>query len=203
MCLIGARLWERGLIGAAEGNLSARLTEETLLCTPAGLSKGHLKEDDLVEIDLEGSSLNGKKPSSEIKLHLGIYRERPDCQAVIHAHPPTATGFTVAEEDFPDDVLPESAVVLGHVITIPFAMPGTEEVPRSLSPHLKSAKAFLLSHHGAVVLGKSLEDAYNRMETLERVARILLTAKLLGGPKRLHHEGFERLLAENLHGRLE
>src|SRR5688572_7711734 len=203
MCLIGARLWERGLIGAAEGNLSARLTDKTLLCTPAGLSKGHLQETDLVEIDLNGNPIKGGKPSSEIKLHLGIYRERPDCQAVIHAHPSTATGFTVAEEDFPDDVLPESAVVLGPVVTIPFAMPGTEEVPRTLAPHLKAAKAFLLSHHGAVVLGKSLEDAYNRMETLERVARILLTAKLLGGPKRIHHEGFERLLAQNLHGRLE
>jgi L-fuculose-phosphate aldolase len=203
MCRIGALLWERGLIGAAEGNLSARLADGTLLCTPSGLSKGHLRAEDLVVISLEGHPLNGGLPSSEIRLHLGIYRERPDCQAVIHAHPPTATGFSVAEVPFPNDVLPESAVVLGPVVTVPFAMPGTDEVPDSLAPHLPNGKTFLLGHHGAVALGRDLQDAFNRMETLERVARILLTAHALGGPKRIAHPGFERLLAEHLHGRLE
>jgi L-fuculose-phosphate aldolase len=202
MCRVGARLWKRGLIGAAEGNLSARLGPETLLCTPSGKSKGHLTPDDLVAIGLDGQAADGKSPSSEIKLHLGIYRERPDCQAVVHAHPSTATGFTVAEVPFPDDVLPEAAVVLGKVVSVPFAMPGTDEVPESLRPHLAEAKTFLLGHHGAVVLGKDLEDAYNRMETLERIARILLTAHLLGGAKRVEHEGFRALLDKHLHGRL-
>lgn len=203
MCRIGARLWERGLVGAAEGNLSCRLGEDRLLCTPGGLSKGHMTPGDIVEIDLLGTPVAGGRPSSEIRLHLGIYAERPDCQAVIHAHPTTATAFSVAEVPIPDDMLPEAAVALGPVVTVPFAMPGTDEVPNSIRPFLHKAKAFLLGHHGAVVLGRSLEDAYNRMETLERIARLLLTAKLLGGPKRIDHPGFERLLAETLHGRLD
>lgn len=203
MCRIGARLWERGLVGAAEGNLSCRLSDGRLLCTQSGLSKGHMRPADLVVIDLEGSPIGVGRPSSEIRLHLGIYRERADCQAVIHAHPPVATGFSVAEEPIPDDILPEAAVVLGPVITVPFCMPGTDEVPDALKPFLPNAKSFLLGHHGAVVLGKSLEDAFNRMETLERIANILLTSKQLGGPKRIRHPGFERLLAETLHGRLD
>lgn len=203
MCRFGARLWERGLIGAAEGNLTARLGPDRLLATPAGLSKGHLAPGDLVELDMEGRARGPGNPSSEIRLHLGVYRERADCQAVIHAHPPIATAFTVAEVAIPNEVLPEAAVVLGPVVSLPFAMPGTDEVPELLRPHLANAKTFLLGHHGAAVLGRDLEDAYNRMETLERVARILLTAKLLGGPKRIRHPGFERLLAETLHGRLD
>lgn len=203
MCRIGKRLWERELVGAAEGNLSCRLPDGRLLCTPSGLSKGHMSPDDLVVIELDGTPIGAGQPSSEIRMHLGIYRERADCEAVIHAHPPTATGFSVAEERIPDDILPEAAVVLGPVVTVPFCMPGTEEVPDALTPHLSRAKSFLLGHHGAVVLGKSLEDALFRMETLERIARILLTAKVLGGPKRIRHPGFERLLAETLHGRLD
>lgn len=203
LCHIGARLWDRNLVGAAEGNLSVRLGNDRLLCTPSGLCKGHLEPHDLVVIDLDGRPLGPGRPSSEIRLHLGIFRERPDCQAVIHAHPPTATAFTVAGMDLPNDLLPESAIVLGPVISLPFAMPGTDEVPDSLHPYLAGAKTFLLGHHGAVVLGRDLEDAYNRMETLERIARVVLTAHLLGGPKRIAHPGFERLLAEHLHGRLD
>ncbi|HRJ27436.1 MAG TPA: class II aldolase/adducin family protein [Fimbriimonadaceae bacterium] len=205
MCEIGRRLWQRGLVGAAEGNLSVRLGPRSLLCTPTGMSKGHLKPNDLVVIDLQGqpSREESRMPSSEIKLHLKIYAKRPDCVAVIHAHPPTATGFALAGEEIPDNLLPEAAMVLGSVATAPFAMPGTQEVPDSIDPLVEDHKTILLSHHGAVVMGLDLEDAYNRMETLERIARIVLTARLLGDPKPIPAKAFDELLKTSLTGRLE
>lgn len=202
MCEIGRRLWERGLVGAAEGNLSARLETDRLLCTPAGASKGHLGPEDLVVIDDRGRPIAGGTPSSEIKLHLAIYAARPDCQAVVHAHPPVATAFTLAGETIPDNLLPEAAYVLGPIATVPFAMPGTDEVPAAIAPYLEHHKTFLLSHHGAVVMGRDLEDAYNRMETLERIARIVLTAGLLGRPRPLPDGVFAHLAAHVLSGDL-
>lgn len=143
---------------------------------------------------MSGKLLRGEgSPSSEIKLHLAIYRTRKDCQSVIHAHPPVATAFSVAGEPIPDDVLPESAIVLGCVATVPFAFPGTDEVPRSLEPFLEDHKTMLLSHHGAAVLGANLWDAYNRMETLERVAKILLFARLMGGPRPMPESALAKL----------
>lgn len=194
MCDVGRRLWQRDLIGASEGNITCRLNSRQLLCTPIGLSKGHLRPADLVVTDLNGKLLRGDRPpSSEIKLHLAIYKARKDCQAVIHAHPPAATAFSVAGEPIPDDILPESAMVLGCVATVPFAFPGTDEVPQSLEPFLEDHKTLLLSHHGAAVMGADLWSAYDRMETLERVAKVLLFAKMLGGAKPMPHSAFERL----------
>jgi L-fuculose-phosphate aldolase len=201
MCEVGRRLWQRGLIGATEGNFSARLDDKRLLCTPSGLSKGHMSPEDLLIIDMEGSPLVRGKPSSEIKMHLRLFQKRPDCMAVVHAHPPVATGFTLAGEPIPDDLLPESMYVLGPVATVPFGMPGTNEVPDGLEPYLDGHKTFLLSHHGAVVMGNSLMDACYRMETLERVAQIVLTARVLGGANPLAAADFQRL-ATLLHGRL-
>lgn len=202
LCEIGRRLWQRGLVGATEGNLSARLSERRILCTPAGLSKGHLKPDDLVVIDTAGNPVGDGQPSSEIKLHIAIYQARKDCQAVIHAHPPVATGFALAGETIPDNLLPESAVVLGSVATVPFAFPGTDEVPNAIAPLLEDHKTFLMSHHGAVVMGRDLTDAYNRMETLERIAKVVLVAKLLDGPRPMPNSAFDRLLATALNGSL-
>jgi len=203
ICDVGARLWQRGLIGANEGNLSLRLDQDRFLCTPAGVSKGHLKPEAIVAIDHEGQPLTGGRPSSEFRLHLGLYRERPDCLAIVHAHPPIATGFTLAEVDLDASCLPEAAVVLGPIARLPFAMPGTDEVPNGLKAVAQSHKTFLLGHHGAVTLGATMDEAADRMETLERIAKILLTAHLLGGPKRIAHPRYERLLAEHLHGRLD
>ena len=182
MCDIGRRLWQRGLVGATEGNISVRLDSRKILCTPTGVSKGHLKPNQLVVIDNKGVSLSGGQPSSEIKLHLKILAKRKDCHAVIHAHPPIATGFALAGENIPDNLMPESDIVLGSVAMVRFCMPGTEEVPSALEPLVDDYKTFLLSHHGAATMGKDLEDAYNRMETLERVAKIYLVSKMLGGP---------------------
>ncbi len=176
----GRRLWERDLVGATEGNLSVRLEDGNLLSTPSGVSKGHLAEEDLVVIDLDGNELGPGKVSSEIKMHLAIYKERPDCQAVVHAHPLHATALTLSSVSFPNDLVPEGAVILGPVYTVPFGMPGTEEVPDKLRPFLAKSKTLLLDHHGAVVLGSSPMDAVYRMETLERVARMYFVANSLG-----------------------
>lgn len=193
MCEVGRRLWQRGLIGATEGNISARISPQRILCTPAGLSKGHLKPADLVVLDNHGSVCEGGSPSTEILMHLRMYQRRPDCEAIIHAHPPVATGFALAGEDIPDDVLPESICVLGSVASVPFGLPGTDEVPNAMEPLLEDHKTFLLSHHGAAVMGKDLWDAYNRMETLERVAAIILAARQLGAVRPLPSRAFARL----------
>jgi len=203
MCEVGRRLWQRGLIGATEGNISARLSSRQILCTPGGISKGHMRPDDLVVIDNHGTPIGPGQPSSEIKLHLRILHKRPDCMAVVHAHPPTATGFALADEEIPDNLLPESAYVLGSVATVPFCMPGTDEVPNAIEPLLADHKTFLLSHHGAVVMGKDLWDAYNRMETLERIARIVLTARILGIPRPMPERAFDVMLANALNGKLD
>lgn len=191
-------MYSRGLVGATEGNISCRLTEDRILCTPSGLCKGLLKPHDLVVIDLDGnvSSTDGgrlgfrggessstKLPSSEIKMHLGLYRDRPDTQAVLHAHPLYATGFAYAGAKFPVNSSPEGFVVLGDVANVPFATPGTEEVPNSLKPFAANHKTFLLQNHGATVVGDNLMDALFRMETLERLAKIIVVARQLGGEK--------------------
>jgi L-fuculose-phosphate aldolase len=202
VCDFGRRLWQRDLVGAAEGNISVRLSPQRILCTPSGLSKGHMKPADLVVIDNKGNPIGPGVPSSEIKLHLRMYARRPDCMAVIHAHPPTATAFALAGEEIPDDLLPEAAYVLGSVATAPFGMPGTEEVPDKMEALMEDHKTFLMAHHGAVVMGKDLNDAYNRMETLERIARILVTAKLLGGAKPMPDWMFKHVMAVALNGKL-
>ena len=190
------------MVGAAEGNVSLRLSTRQILCTPTGCSLGHLRPADLVVIDNHGKSVGEGTPSSEIKLHLRILSKRPDCQAVIHAHPPTATAFALAGEEIPDNLMPEAAYVLGSVATVPFSMPGTTEVPDAIEPLLDDHKTFLMSHHGAVVMGKDLVDAYNRMETLERIAKVILVAKQLGGPMTMPEKAFGQLLKVAMNGKL-
>lgn len=203
MCEAGRRLWQKDLVGGAEGNLSVRLSSRQILCTPSGVSKGHLRPADLVLIDNHGDSLCGGKPSSEIKLHLAILNHRKDCQAVIHAHPPIATAFALAGEDIPDNLLPESAFVLGSVANLPYCVPGTDELSVAIKPLLDDHKSFLMANHGTVVMGSDLMDAVFRMETLERVARLVMNARLIGKPRELPDREFQRLLKVALHGRLD
>ena len=201
MCEVGRRLWQRGLVGGCEGNISARLSAQRILCTPTGVSKGHLRPADLVVIDNHGNPVGEGRPSSEIKLHVRMMQKRPDCMAVVHAHPPIATGFALAGEDIPDDVLPESCFILGSVASVPFAMPGTDEVPDLIEPLLEDHKTFLISHHGAAAMGRDLFDAYHRMETLERVAQVVLYARLIGEARPMPDRAFDRLQGF-LNGRL-
>ncbi len=202
MCEVGKRLWQKDLVGGAEGNISVRLSSRQILCTPTGVSKGHMRPADLVVIDNHGVPVGEGMPSSEIRLHLKIFAVRKDCQAVIHAHPPIATAFALAGEDIPDNLLPESAFVLGSVATVPFGEPGTDDLPNKIEPLLDDHKTFLLANHGAAVMGTDLLDAFYRMETLERVAKLILNARLLGEPKGMPDAYFKKLLKVALHGKL-
>ncbi len=192
ICEVGSRLWQKGLISGNEGNITVRLSADTILATPSGISKGHLLPEDIVLIDLDGNPRDGGTPSSEIRIHLEAYKRRDDCKAVVHAHPPTAIAFTLVGEPIPDDVLPEAAYVLGSVPTVEFGMPGTSELSDKLSPYLPGHKTFLLTHHGALALGKSVFDACYRMECLESVCRVLFTAKQLGRIRPMPSDAYEK-----------
>jgi L-fuculose-phosphate aldolase len=152
-----------------------------------------MRPEDLIVIDDQGRPIGSGQPSSEIKLHVRILERRQDCVAVVHAHPPIATAFSLAGETIPDDLLPESIYVLGRVALVPFCMPGTDEVPDGLEPVIHDHKTFLLSHHGAATMGKDLWDAFNRMETLERVAKVILIGKLLGGAQPLPRSALAKM----------
>jgi L-fuculose-phosphate aldolase len=175
------RLHERRLVGAGEGNVSCRLGRDRLLVTPSGASKGHLRPGDLVVVDLAGAVVRGGgRPSTELAMHLAAYAARPDARAVVHAHPLTAIAFSVAGVAPPDDLLPEAVLVLGPIGVAPFATPGTSEVPRSLAPLWRNHQVFLLERHGALALGRDLFQAYDRLETLERVCEVAFHARALG-----------------------
>ncbi|MCX5730746.1 MAG: class II aldolase/adducin family protein [Deltaproteobacteria bacterium] len=175
------RLHDRRLIGAGEGNVSCRLGPQRLLVTPSGANKGYLRPADLVVVDLAGRKLGGSgRPSTELLMHLAAYAARPDVLAVVHAHPLTAVAFTVAGVAPPNDLLPEAVLVLGRIAVAPFATPGTGEVPRSLAPFWKDHQVILLERHGALALGPDLFQAFDRMETLERVCQVAAAARALG-----------------------
>jgi L-fuculose-phosphate aldolase len=195
ICEAGHDLWNRGLIGANEGNISCRLDAGRLLATPAGANKGKLAPESLAVIGNDGTPLGDTRASSEIELHLRIYKDRPEVQAVIHAHPTVATGFALAGRPMPPGLLPEADIVLGRVPIVPFAIPGTAAMGDAIAPLLAQHDVFLLASHGAVAVGASIEQAAIRMETLERVARVFLIAEMLGGSRPLPPEGI-RWLAE-------
>lgn len=175
------RLYERGLIAGPDGNVSVRIGADRILVTPAGMSKVDVTIDDLVELSLEGKHLRGaRRASSEVLMHLRIYQRRPDVEAVVHAHPPTATGFAVAGESFSSCVLPEMIFQVGWVPLVPYATPGTPQLADAFEPFVASHDAFLMANHGATTVGPTLTLAHQRMESLEHSARILLTARLLG-----------------------
>ena len=183
------RLYDRGLIAGQDGNVSVRLPSGHILVTPAGLSKVDVTPDCLVELTLEGDRVtDGLAASSEVGMHLSIYRARPDVRAVVHAHPPVATAFGVAGRDFMDAVLPEVIFHLGSVPLVPFALPGTPALVDAMAPFLAEHDAFLLASHGATTVGPSLRLAHQRMESLEHAARILHTASMIGPVTRLRDE---------------
>ncbi|HET9553819.1 MAG TPA: class II aldolase/adducin family protein [Anaeromyxobacteraceae bacterium] len=182
LCAAGRRLLERDLIGAAEGNLSARRGDGTFLVTPSGVSKGALAPEELLVVDAAGAVVEGRgRPTSELRMHLAAYAARPDVQAAVHAHPITAVALTVAGAGWPGDLVPEAAVTLGPVAVAPFAVPGTGAVPGSLAPFLPVHDVILLERHGALCLGATVAEATDRMETLERVARMAVIARAAGG----------------------
>lgn len=190
---IARRLYARGLIAANEGNLSAR-DDDSVYITPAGVCKGFLTSDLIVTTDLNGRPRGSARPSTEIPMHLAIYRARPDVRAIVHAHPPVATGFAVAAIPLDRPVLAEAVVVLGPVPLIPFAKPATDELARDVAAAVAAADALLMANHGALTLGETVTKAWERMETLEQLARVSLVARLLGGETTVPPEGVARLL---------
>ena len=181
ICEIGRRVWQRGYVAFNDGNLSIRLDKDRVLATPTGVSKGFLSPDMLVVVDMEGNQIDGHlKMSSEILMHLAMYKDRCDIGAVVHCHPPYATGFAVYGEGFDRPTLPEFVVALGGVPLAPYGKPSTPELGEVVKPFVKDHDVFLLQNHGSLSLGGDIYQAYYRTETLELSAQITFIARLLG-----------------------
>ncbi len=194
---IGRRMWQSGMVASNDGNISYRLGPDRYIITAAGISKGFMNSDQhLIIIDDQGKVIQGStSPSSEYRLHLHIYHQRPDINAICHAHPPYATAFALTEIQLPDHILPEVILTIGAVPLIPYGTTGTEEIYRHLGEYLPDHQAFLLARHGAVTLGNNLMEAYYRLETLEHYAHILLIARQLGPIPELTPHQLESLKA--------
>ena len=195
-------LYQKNLIAAVDGNVSTRLGDAYLLTTPSGLCKGLMEAKDLVVTDMAGEIVpegvaprNGYKPSAELRLHLEIYRQRPDVCAVVHAHPPITTALTVAGISLAPCVLPETLVTLGTILTTEYATPTSAQVPVVVRDLIRGHDALVLDRHGAVTVGKSLLDAYAKMEKVENTAVVIATARTLGRVKTLPVEEVRRLSA--------
>ena len=195
ICRVGRLLYDRGYAAANDGNLSVRLGEDRLLVTPSGVSKGRMTPDMLLVTDLEGRVVEGDRhPSSEVKMHLMVYRRRPDAGAVVHAHPPVSTAFAVCGRGLEVPYVAELAAGLGAVPCTPsFAMLSTDQVPESIAPYLPDHNAVLLANHGALAWGADLWEAFDRLETVEHTAKIVLNAETLGGGVPLTAEEVSRL----------
>lgn len=191
---VGKRMYDRGYVASNDGNISARIDENRVLISPTGVSKGFMKTDDLIIVDYKGKVLSGnKKPSSEVMMHLQVYKDRPDVNSVCHSHPPYATGFAVAGIPLDKCVLPEVIIVLGGIPLIEYGTPGTEEFYKPVLPLLKDYDAFLLANHGVLTVGKDVINAYHKMETVEHFAHIAFVAQQLGYINTLNKEQVRKL----------
>ena len=195
VCRVGKLLYDRGYVAANDGNISVKVAENRLLITPSGVSKGRMTPEMLLVTDLDGTVIEGDRhPTSEGKMHLEVYRGRPDANAVVHAHPPVSTAFAVCRRGLETPYLSELVAGLGQVpCTTSFAMLSTEEVPESVRPYLADHNALLLANHGALAWGGDLWEAFDRLETVEHTAKIVLNAQLLGGGIPLTEEEVVRL----------
>jgi L-fuculose-phosphate aldolase len=191
----GQRIHQQGLVSACDGNLSVRLDEHRVMATPSGVSKGMMRPEQMVVVDLDGQKLCGDCPvSSEIQMHLTIYRERPDVHAVVHAHPPTATGFASAGMALDQPICSEIVLTLGAVPLAEYGTTGTPALSESLMPWVREYDAILLANHGAVSYGHDLLSAYLKMEAVEHFAQILLVTKQLGHQEALTDEEIQKLI---------
>ena len=181
ICEIGDRLYQKGFAAANDGNISYRLSDREVVCTPTMISKGFMKPDDLCIVDMEGKQISGRrKRTSEVKLHLAIMKERPDIRAVVHCHPPHATAFGIAREPIPLCVLPEVEIFIGEVPITKYAIPGGQEFADTILPFVKKANVIILANHGTVSFGESVEQAYWWTEILDAYCRMLMLARGLG-----------------------
>ncbi|MBL8231338.1 MAG: class II aldolase/adducin family protein [Bryobacterales bacterium] len=191
---IGRLVYQKGWVAANDGNITIRLDEGRVLCTPTGVSKGMMHPDDLIICDLEGNKLEGRKErTSEIAMHLTIYGIRPDIRSVVHAHPPVCTGFAAAGRPLNQALLPEVIIGLGCVPLAAYGLPGTPALTDPMLPYIPKYNALLLANHGAVSYGEDVYQAFFRMETVEHFARISLVAELLGGATLLPRQEVDKL----------
>ena len=196
ICEIGKRIYNRGMVASNDGNISVKLNDNEFLCTPTGVSKGFMTPEYICKVDAKGNVLQayeGFKPSSEIKMHMRVYKERPDVNSVVHAHPVYATSFAIAGIPLTEPIMPEAVIALGCVPIAEYGTPSTEEIPDAVSKCLPYYDAVLLENHGALAFSDSLLNAYHKMESVEFYAQLLYQAKMLGGPKPLSEEQVQRL----------
>ncbi len=181
MCEIGRRIYAKGFAAANDGNISSKLSEDRILCTPTRVSKGFMKPDDLCIVDMDGKQVSGKrKRSSEILLHLAIMKARQDVKSCVHCHPPHATAFAVAHEPIPKCTMPEFEVFLGEVAITPYETPGGQKFAETVIPYVKDTDTIILANHGTITYGSDLEDAYFKTEIIDAYCRILILAKQIG-----------------------
>lgn len=196
MCEIGKRVYNRGMVAANDGNFSVRISENEVLCTPTGVSKGFMTPDYICKVDLDGNVLQANKgfrPSSEIKMHLRVYKERPDVKSVVHAHPLYATTFAIAGIPLTQPIMPEAVIALGCVPIAEYGTPSTVEIPDAVEKYLPYYDAVLLENHGALTWSTDLLAAYMKMESVEFYAELLYKSRMLGGPKEFDKEQIEKL----------
>lgn len=196
ICEIGKRIYDKGMVAANDGNISVKIGDNLFLCTPTGVSKGFMTPEYICKVDGEGKVIQanpGFKPSSEIKMHMRVYKQRPDVNAVVHAHPLYATGFAIAGIPLTQPIMPEAVIALGCVPIAEYGTPSTEEIPDAVEKYLQSFDAVLLENHGALTFSDSLLNAYHKMESVEFYARLLYISNQLGGPKELSKAQVERL----------
>src|SRR6187551_809814 len=191
---VGKLLYERSYVVASDGNVSIRLDENTVLATPTMTCKGRMTEDSLALTDMDGKPLSDKRASSELAMHLLIYKMRPDIKAVCHAHPPHGTAFAVAGLAIDQPILSEVILTLGCVPLAAYGTPSTEELTREMQPLVKHHNALLMANHGAVAYGADLWQAWDRLETLEHTAKIAILSRMLGGSRNLSADAVEKLI---------
>jgi len=191
---VGRRLYARGYVASNDGNISVRLDDRRILTTPKSVSKGFMTPDMMVVVDYAGNKLAGERdPSSELKMHLAVYEDRPDVKSVVHAHPPIATAFAVAGIPLDRAVLAEVITTLGCIPIADYATPSTAELPAAVKRYIKAHDGLLLANHGALTCGKDVLGAYYKMETVEHFAQISFMARLLGGERLLSRDEVTRL----------
>lgn len=198
MCDVCHKMWQLGWVAANDGNVSVKLEDGTFLATPTGISKSFITPEKIVHIDKDANIIeaNGDyRPSSEIKMHLRCYKEREDVGAVLHAHPPVATGYAVANVPLDEYSMIETVIAIGSIPVTPYGTPSTYEVPDAIAPYLGEHDVVLLQNHGALSVGADLLTAYYRMETLELFAEISLNAHLLGGAKEISRPNIDKLIS--------
>ena len=194
ICRVGQLLYERSYVVSSDGNLSIRLDDGRIVTSPTMTCKGRMTEDSLAVTDADGNPLTDRRPSSELPMHLLIYRERPDVRGVCHAHPPHGTAFAVAGLAIDQPILSEVILTLGCVPLASYGTPSTEELTDAMRPLVKHHNALLMANHGAVAYGSDLWQAFDRLETLEHTARIAILSRILGGSRNLPADAIEKLI---------